>query len=301
MNHNVVVIGSAGMLGADLVEALKCAGLQTVALARPQVDITSPESVRSALGRIGAPGLVINCAAYTAVDKAESEREPAFAANRDGPANLADQCRKLRIPLIHISTDYVFDGKSPRPYKEEDAVNPINVYGLSKQQGEEEVRSRLAQHLIVRTSWLYGLRGQNFVKTILKLAAERDELRVVSDQHGCPTWSFDLAGCLVRISERVLSDSKDVPWGTFHFCGKGATTWYDFASAVLQEAERTQLRPAGLARLTPVPSSAWPTAAVRPMHSVLDCARIVAAFGIEPPSWEKSLARLIEQVCRIGW
>lgn len=301
MNRKVVVIGSAGMLGADLVEALQCAGLKTVALARPEMDITSPESVRVALGRIAASGVAINCAAYTAVDKAEAEPEAAFAANRDGPANLADACRRVGIPLIHISTDYVFDGRSRRPYKEDDPVHPMNVYGLSKQQGEEAVRSRLDEHIIVRTSWLYGARGRNFVKTILKLGLERDELKVVCDQHGCPTWSFDLAACLVGLAQRVLSDLKDVRWGTYHFCGKGDTTWYDFASAILNVAERRQPRPGKVAKLSPVPSSAFPTAAVRPMFSVLDCGKIEAAFGVESPAWERSLVRMIEQLYGAGW
>lgn len=300
MNRNVVVIGSAGMLGAELVEALKSAGLKTVALGRPEIDITRPENLRSALGRVAAPGLIINCAAYTAVDKAESEPEAAFAANRDGPANLADECRRLEIPLIHISTDYVFDGKSRRPYKEDDAVNPINVYGLSKQQGEDAVRSMLAEHIIVRTSWLYGARGRNFVKTILKLGLERDELKVVCDQHGCPTWSYDLAGCLVRIAQRVLSGPQDVPWGTYHFCGKGGTTWYDFAVAVLTEAQRRQPRPGGSARVSPVPTSAYPTVAARPMYSVLDCSRIEAAFGVAPPVWKQSVERCVDQLCGIS-
>ncbi|MDR3556695.1 MAG: dTDP-4-dehydrorhamnose reductase [Syntrophobacteraceae bacterium] len=292
-NTNTVVVGSAGMLGADLVEALKCAGLKTVALGRSEMDITSPESVRSALGAIAAPGLVINCAAYTAVDKAESEPRAAFAANRDGPANLADECRKLEIPLIHISTDYVFDGKFSRPYQEEDGVNPINVYGLSKLKGEEAVRSRLDQHIIIRTSWLYGAGGRNFVKTILKLGLERDELKVVSDQHGCPTWSLELATGLVRIAEWVQSDLKKTLWGTYHFCGKGETSWYEFALAILHEAQKRQARRGGVARLSPIATSEYPTAAARPMYSVLDCAKIRAAFGVERVSWESSLARLM--------
>ncbi len=292
MNRNIVVIGSSGMLGADLVEALEEAGLKAVTLARPGLDITRPETVRSALDRVASPCLVINCAAYTAVDKAESEPDAAYAANGDGPAHLADACRKLQIPLLHISTDYVFDGTSRSPYKEEDPVNPINVYGLSKLQGEGAVRSGLSEHIIVRTSWLYGLRGRNFVKTILKLAGEREELRVVCDQHGCPTWSVDLARCLVRISQAVLSAPESVHWGTYHFCGKGATTWYEFAAAILTEARR--IRPDNLARLTPVSTSDFPTPAARPVYSVLDCSKMEANFGLVPPAWQQSLACFLE-------
>ena len=291
-NCNVVVVGSDGMLGWEVVESLKSAGLKVAPLDIPLIDITKRKSVRSVLGGIGSPGLLINCAAYTAVDKAESEPEAAFAVNRDGPANLADECKRLGIPLIHISTDYVFNGKSDRPYREEDASDPMNVYGLSKWEGEEAVRSLLARHLIVRTSWLYGSRGRNFVKTMLKLGTEREELKVVSDQYGCPTWSFDLAGCLVRVGQRALSGSEEVPWGTYHFCGEGITTWYHFALAILDEARRRQS--ARIARVSPVPSSSYPTAAARPRYSALDCGKIVASLGIAPPPWKMSIAGLMD-------
>ncbi len=155
------------------------------------------------------------------------------------------------------------------------------------------VRSRLARHLIVRTSWLYGSRGQNFVKTMLKLGKEREELKVVSDQYGCPTWSCDLAGCLIRIGEHVLA-SEEVPWGTYHFCGEGVTTWYHFASAILDEARRRES--ARIAVVSPVPSSSYPTVAARPMYSALDCGKIEASLGIAPPAWEKSLAGLMDEL-----
>ncbi len=293
-NCNVVVVGSGGMLGWEAVESLTDAGFKVAPLDIPIIDITKRESVRSVLGGIGSPGLLINCAAYTAVDKAESEPETAFAVNRDGPANLSDECEGLGIPLIHISTDYVFNGKSDRPYREEDAADPLNVYGLSKWEGEEAVRSRLARHLIVRTSWLYGSRGQNFVKTMLKLGKEREELKVVSDQFGCPTWSFDLAGSLVRIAERALSGSEEIPWGTYHFCGEGITTWYHFALAILDEARRRE--PARIARVSPVPSSSYPTVAARPMYSALDCGKIGMSFGISTPGWERSLSSLMDKL-----
>lgn len=292
-NYNVIVVGSGGMLGRDVVGRLKNAGFTVEALGRLQIDITKRESVHSALGRIEAPSVLINCAAYTAVDKAESEPEAAFAANRDGAAYLAGECESLRIPLIHISTDYVFNGKSGRPYKEDDAAAPINVYGLSKWQGEEAVRSRLARHIIVRTSWLYGPGGGNFVKTILRLGAEREELTVVCDQYGCPTWSFDLAGCLVRIAERALCGAETVPWGTYHYCGAGITTWYHFASAILNEAR--QRLSSRTARVLPVASSSYPTAAARPMYSALDCGKIEAVFEIKRKHWEKSLESFMDE------
>jgi len=284
------------MLGWEVVESLRRAGFSVAALDLPQIDVTKWESIRSVLGGIETPRLLINCSAYTAVDKAESEPEAAFAANRDGPANLARECERLGMPLIHISTDYVFNGKSERPYKEDDAADPICVYGLSKWQGEEAVRSMLSDHIIVRTSWLYGARGQNFVKTMIKLGAEREELKVVSDQYGCPTWSFDLADCLARISERLLSGVEKIPRGTFHFCGAGITTWYDFASTILSEV---RLKLSGrTAAVSPVPTSSYPTAAARPKYSALDCGKIKASLGISPPPWEKSLAGLMDELYR---
>ena len=292
-NCNIVVVGRRGMLGRDVVESLENAGLTVAALDSTAIDITKRESVHSVLSRISAPRLLINCAAYTAVDKAESEPEAAFAVNRDGPANLAGECERLGIPLIHISTDYIFNGESVSPYKEEDAADPLNVYGRSKWEGEEAVRSRLAEHIIVRTSWLYGSDGQNFVKTILRLGREREELKVVSDQYGCPTWTFDLAGCLVRIAERTLLSSQDAPRGSFHFCGEGVTSWYEFALAVLDEARRRES--SRIARVSPVPGSSYPTVAVRPRYSALDCGKIEASFGIAPPPWGRSLTRLMDR------
>ena len=292
-NCNIVVVGRRGMLGRDVVESLKNAGLTVAALDSTAIDITKRESVHSVLSRISAPRLLINCAAYTAVDKAESEPEAAFAVNRDGPANLAGECERRGMPLIHISTDYVFNGESERPYKEDDAADPLNIYGRSKWEGEEAIRSRLAEHIIVRTSWLYGSSGQNFVKTILRLGKEREELKVVSDQYGCPTWSFDLAGCLVRIAERTLLGSQDAPRGSFHFCGEGVTSWYEFALAILDEARRRES--SRIARVSPVPGSSYPTVAVRPRYSALDCGKIEASFGIAPPLWGKSLARLMDR------
>jgi dTDP-4-dehydrorhamnose reductase len=293
---SIIVVGCGGMLGREVVESLKIAGMNVEALGSSQIDITKKESVGLALTRINNPGLLINCAAYTAVDRAESEAETAFAVNRDGPAYLAEECQKLEIPLIHISTDYVFNGRSDRPYKEDDPADPINIYGLSKWQGEEAVRSRLSSHVMVRTSWLYGSKGWNFVKTMLKLGMEREELNVVSDQYGCPTWTFDLAGCLVRIAERALASPLEVQWGTYHYCGAGVTTWYQFASAILNEAVKK--KSSRFAKVLPVPTSAYPTTAARPMYSALDCGKIKSVFGVEPPLWDSSLRSFVEELYR---
>lgn len=291
----LVVVGSLGMLGQDLVAHLQRQGFEVIGLDRSgvepwRVDITQPEDLRAAVGR-AQPQMVINCAAYTAVDKAESEPEQAMAVNRDGAASLAKLCNALAVPLVHISTDYVFSGESRRPYAEDDPAEPINVYGLSKWQGEEAIRRHCPRHLIVRISWLFGVHGANFVKTILRLAAEREELRVVADQHGCPTCTMDLAAALAAIAARIQASPAATPWGTYHFTNQGATTWYDFARAILDEGRRYQeLR---TTRVIPITTAEYPTPARRPQWSVLSCEKIGRVFQISPPSWRPGLAAVV--------
>ena len=288
----VLVVGSRGMLARDLLSRLETAGIPAVGLGRSELDITRPEQIRAVLESV-APSVVVNCAAYTAVDQAESEPERAFAVNRDGAANLADACATLSVPLVHISTDYVFDGNAERPYLEDDPVGPTGVYGRSKLEGEESVRRRLGEHLIVRTAWLYGEHGDNFVKTMLRLARERDELRVVADQHGCPTWTDDLAEAIVVLCRKVISDPESTPWGTYHFCGAGRTTRHGFAEAIFEEARR--VAPVKLIRVHPIPSACYPTQARRPAYSVLDCDKIRRDFGIVTRPWRESLAEVIQR------
>ncbi|MEN6441328.1 MAG: dTDP-4-dehydrorhamnose reductase [Syntrophobacter sp.] len=294
-DFRAIVFGSGGMLGREAVACLKQAGFEVDAPRRPAVDILRPESIRAVLEQPdGRKGLVINCAAYTAVDRAESEPEAAFAVNRDGPANLARECLRLGLPLVHISTDYVFDGNSVTPYREEDAASPINVYGRSKWEGEEAVRLNLADHIIVRTSWLYGAQGANFVKTMLRLGREREVLTVVSDQHGCPTWTGDLAECIARIAVEIASQPGNVDWGTYHFCGKGITTWYDFARTIIEQGRKWEFLK--VTEVKPVPTSSYPTPAARPQWSVMDCRKIGEKFGIFPPPWETSLTRMLQEL-----
>lgn len=285
------------MLGREVVECLSDAGFDVQAPLRPNVDIVRPESLHEVFQQNNTNGLVINCAAYTAVDRAESERETAFAVNRDGPANLAKECRESGLPLIHISTDYVFDGKSKIPYKEEDAAGPINIYGRSKWEGEVIVRRELADHIIIRTSWLYGAQGANFVKTMLRLGREREVLTVVSDQHGCPTWTRDLAAGICRIAVKIASRPVKVDWGIYHFCGKGITTWYDFACGIIEQARKTE--PLMVTEVKPVPTSSYPTPAVRPQWSVMDCRKIGEKFEIFPLPWEVSLSLMLQELRRV--
>lgn len=289
----VLATGDKGMLGRDLVERLRNSGFNLMGVDIGELDITQSDNVLDCL-RSFNPDLVINCAAYTAVDKAESEAELAFSVNRNGPANLSKACKEIRIPFIHISTDYVFNGNAKRPYDEDDPVSPIGAYGRSKWEGEEAVRSFLKEHIIIRTSWLYGVHGHNFVKTILRLAEEKDEIRVVDDQTGCPTWTGDLADALVSLVQKIGEDSNKVSWGTYHYCGAGKTNWYEFAVAIVKEASRRSCLK--VSRVSPIPTSDYPTPARRPMWSVMDCSKIQDTFEIKSKKWETSLKLMIEKL-----
>jgi dTDP-4-dehydrorhamnose reductase len=289
----IILLGNRGMLGRDVQSRLQNASYTIKGLDIDQVDITQQDSILPLIEPFN-PALIINCAAYTAVDKAESEPKLAFSTNRDGAANLAAACEKLGVPLVHISTYYIFDGNSERPYDEEHPPNPLGIYGQSKWEGEKAVRSLLKQHLIVRTAWLYGVHGNNFVKTILRLAREKNELRVVADQVGCPTWAGELADTLAALAARIQKDRRDTLWGTYHFCGSGIATWYDFAQAIVQEAAKWERLSAS--RVTPITTADYPTPAKRPKWSVLDCTKIERVFGIRPKQWRQGLGLMLEEL-----
>jgi dTDP-4-dehydrorhamnose reductase len=289
----ILVTGCKGMLGQDLIPRLERTGFDLQCVDIGEMDITKAKLVLDCV-RSAAPDMVLNCSAYTAVDKAESEPEQAFAVNRDGSANLASACSKTGIPMIHISTDYVFDGESSSPYSEDDAPNPIGVYARSKWEGEEEVRRRLERYIIVRTSWLFGSHGNNFVKTILRLAAERDELRIINDQKGCPTWTGHLAQVLARTAATISERGQAAPWGTYHYCGGGPTTWFDFAVDIVHKARRhKELR---VSRVIPISTSEYPTPAKRPMYSVLDCDKIRRKFGVRQMLWKEGLDVVMKEL-----
>ncbi|KAA0677451.1 dTDP-4-dehydrorhamnose reductase [Azospirillum brasilense] len=291
----ILILGTSGQVGTELMRAAWPPGTELVGLARPDVDMARPETVEAAVAA-HAPDLVVNATAYTAVDKAESDREAAFAVNRDGPARLAAACAARGVPLVHISTDYVFDGTKPAPYTEDDPVAPLGAYGASKEAGEAAVRAALPHHVILRTSWVYAAHGANFVKTMLRFGRERDEMRVVADQHGAPTAAADIAAAIVAIAGRIAvtkDTGNDVPWGTYHFTGTGETTWHGFAERVFQRLETaTGRRP----RLQAIATADYPTPARRPANSRLDCTRIRTAFGIEAPRWEDSLDRVLDEL-----
>jgi dTDP-4-dehydrorhamnose reductase len=289
---NILITGARGQLGTELMRQGPKIGFSVFPVNRPVVDITNPDPVRAAIRDTGAT-LVINCAAYTQVDMAESQDMLAFKVNSLGPAILAHVCSEVNIPLIHISTDFVFDGSKRSPYLETDPISPMSVYGKSKAVGEAAVERILSRHIILRTAWLYALQGQNFVRTILRLGAERDTVRVVSDQLGCPTCAADLAEAILILSEAIRTQGE-IAWGIYHYCGKGVISWHEFAQAVLDIA-RTYI-PLKTTRVDPITTDQYPTPAKRPVYSALDCEKIQNAFGIYSKPWRESLERTLCQM-----
>jgi dTDP-4-dehydrorhamnose reductase len=286
----VLVFGAAGQIGREVCRAAWPSHYTLVAPNRCKIDITKSALVSAIFCKV-RPDLAINLAAYTAVDRAESEPEAAWAVNCAGAAHIAAACCETGTPLIHVSTDYVFDGGKTGPYREEDPVGPLGVYGCSKEAGERAVRAALENHLILRTAWVYGAYGANFVKTMLRLAAERPLLRIVADQRGCPTSAAEITTVLIVIARHL--ERGDARWGTYHFAGDGAVSWYGFAEAIFDlAAPRLVVRP----RLAAIDTDQYPTPARRPMNSVLDCYKIKDVYGISPSPWREALAPVIEQL-----
>ena len=277
----ILLTGCVGQLGRELKRSLACLG-ELVACDRAQLDLADPEALRDAVRAI-APTAIVNAAAYTAVDKAEAEPGVAEAINAAAPGILAAEARRLGALLIHYSTDYVFDGAKSAPYTEDDIPAPLSVYGRSKRAGELAITASGARHLVFRTSWVYGLHGANFMKTMLRLGSERDELRVVGDQIGAPTWTRHLADTTALILAR-----RDVPSGLYHLAAAGATSWHGYAEAIFLEAKR-----AGLLEKSPVvhriTSADYPLPAARPANSRLDCSRFQDDFGLVLPDWRTGL------------
>jgi len=280
----ILVIGAGGQLGQCLKVVAKRRGItETIFPAEQDANILD-ESVLNALLAEEQPTFVINCAAYTAVDKAEDEVELAKAINETGAGYLASACAANGAALVHISTDFVFEGNTVRLLKEDDEAKPINVYGVTKLDGEKAVAAKLQAHFIIRTSWLYSEYANNFVKTMLKLGTERDELNIIADQVGTPTYAIDLANAIYDIIE---SDRKD--YGIYHYSNEGVTSWFDFASAIFN-ISKTQVG------VNPIPGSAYPTKATRPAFSVMDKSKIKTRFNISIPYWRDSLEACIAKL-----
>lgn len=288
-NRPILVVGRHGQVAQAL--ALRgFDGIPHVALGRDEIDLTDPGAVERAFAAHN-PRLIVNAAAYTAVDKAESESDLAFAINSDGAAALAKLCAGAKIPLIHISTDYVFNGSKNAPYVEDDEIDPLNVYGVSKAEGERAIRGLLREHVILRTSWVCSSTGNNFVKTMLRLAASQSELRVVDDQLGAPTFAADIADAIGLISGRLLNG--DAAYGTYHLAGSGETTWCEFAREIFaQSAAYGRKTP----NVTAIPTCDYPTPAQRPLNSRLSCKKIKEVYGIVLPDWKVSLGQCLNEL-----
>jgi dTDP-4-dehydrorhamnose reductase len=286
----ILVTGGGGQVARALAAA--AAGRALLRVGRPEFDFDRPDALRPFLCRV-APALIVNAAAYTEVDRAETEPAAADRANRDGPTRLAAYAAETGIPLIHISTDYVFDGLKGTPYVEDDTPCPTCVYGASKLAGERAVAASGARAIVLRTSWVYSATGRNFVLTMLNAARKTSVLRVVADQRGCPTAAADLAAAILVIADRLADGWDDALGGLYHVAGAGETTWHGLAEAVFSRAERH-----GLARPTvaPITTAAWPTAARRPPDSRLDSGKLARVFGLRLPDWRDSLDRTVDAV-----
>ena len=280
----ILITGRNGQVAQALLSSLQDLG-ELSCLGRAELDLADAEAIRAQV-RARRPDLIINAAAYTAVDQAESESEQAFAINAIAPGVLAQEAKALGIPLIHYSTDYVFDGSKPSPYQDDDQPAPLGVYGQSKLAGEQAIAAVGGEHLILRTSWVYSLYGRNFLLTMQHLLQEREELRVVSDQVGAPTWAGTIAAATRELIEHWRNDQAG-PWGTFHLTGQGQTSWFGFASAI---GEHLQAAGKPCARLLPIASSEYPTPAQRPLNSRLDCSRLQRTWTIQLPDWQTALA-----------
>lgn len=291
----ILITGAQGQLGSDVVQTAAGRGFDVIGLARSRLDITSRDAVEGSI-KENRPDLVVNCAAFTAVDRAEKEMDAALAVNRDGPAHLAGACARLSIPLVHISTDYVFDGNQPEPYAETDTVRPINAYGASKMAGEQAIQARIKHFIILRTAWVFGIHGHNFVKTMLKLAMERENLRVVDDQIGCPTYAGHLAETITTIVAHYRRQG-DIPWGIYHYGGQPPISWHGLAEHTLAVAREMGL-PQKVDRLEAIPTSDYPLPAKRAANSRLDCRKIRQAFGVEPSSWRRGVQAVVADWCR---
>lgn len=288
----ILLTGKTGQVGYELERSLQSLG-EIIALDRSQMDLANLDQVRDVIRSI-KPNLIINPAAYTAVDKAESEPELAMRINGEAPGVMAEEAKKLGAAMIHYSTDYVFDGSKSTPYVETDPTCPINVYGATKLAGEQAIRSAGIPHLILRTSWVYGMRGNNFLCTILRLAKERDELRIVADQHGAPTWCRTIADTTAHIIAQSKCAQLGQEWwqersGIYHLTAQGQTTWYGFTQAILEHATIVK-KPV----LTPIATQDYPLPARRPTNSAISSEKLISVF-CRLPNWEAALKLCIRQ------
>ena len=286
----ILLIGSTGQVGQELLTTLKPLG-ELVALTRQKLDLTQANQIKETITSI-KPDIIVNAAAYTAVDRAESDSETAMTINGVAPKVMAQTAKEIDARLVHISTDYVFDGNNHTPYLEEDKTNPLGVYGKSKLLGEKGVTENCDRSIILRTAWVYGSRGHgNFVKTMLRLGADREELKVVADQIGSPTWSSEIANAIANL----IKPEHDVASGIYHFTNSGVASWYDLAIAIFEEAAQLGY-PLKIKSVLPITTAEFPTPTQRPNYSVLSKGKYTEAVGIYPPHWRESLRQMLREL-----
>lgn len=290
----ILIAGKSGRVARDLVDAAARLGIGVTALGRPDLDLKDRESIVRVLAAT-APCAIINAAGAVMMDEAERDPAQAFAINCDGAAHLASAAARAGIPLVHLSSDYVFDGAKQAPYREDDACAPLSVYGRSKAAGEQAVLDAHPRALVVRTSWVYGPRGNNFLTTMLRLADMQDVVRVVDDQRGTPTAGAELAGALLDMVRQLLADQGRASPGIYHVAGAGETTWFGFAEAIFSGWARRGHRVPGL---QPISAADWPSLARRPADSRLDCSKVARAFGVTLPDWTQSLDRCLDDLAQ---
>jgi len=285
----ILITGQHGQVSRELQRHLQGLG-ELIVLGRDQLDLANPDQIRQQV-RAHCPDLIINAAAHTAVDQAQSEPEVAFAINATAPGVLAEEAKALGIPLIHYSTDYVFDGSKPAPYTEADTPNPLGVYGQSKLAGEQAIAAVGGEHLILRTSWVYSSHGKNFLLTMQRLLQEKPQMRIVADQIGAPTWAGSIASSTRTLIERWQAGEPG-EWGVYHLTAGGETSWFGFAQAI---GEHLRQQGKACADLEPIPSSAYPTPAKRPLNSRLDCTRLQQQWHVSQPHWQDALRECLAQ------
>ncbi|NEQ98559.1 MAG: dTDP-4-dehydrorhamnose reductase [Cyanothece sp. SIO2G6] len=292
----ILLVGANGQLGQELRHTL-ASGNAVTAVGRAELDLSNTDAIRQLI-QTTAPDVIVNAAAYTAVDKAETDEAMAKTVNAIAPTIMAEESQKLGATLVHVSTDYVFNGQKNTPYLETDTPDPLGVYGRTKLMGEDGIRQSCDRSIIIRTAWVYGVQGKgNFVKTMLRLGAEREELRVVVDQVGSPTWTQDLAGAIATLVQKVdMSDAAaEGILGLYHYANSGITSWYDFAIAIFAEAEALGF-PLAIKQVMPITTAEYPTPAQRPAYSSLSNRRIAEVIGEQPPHWRKSLQKMLAEL-----
>lgn len=289
----LIVIGKEGQVARALAERAPFHGATAALLGRPQLDLADPSGIEDILAETGGD-LIVNAAAYTAVDQAEAEPDLAEAVNGIGPGAVAGAATSMNVPVIHLSTDYVFDGTADRLYREDDETRPLGVYGATKLRGEQAVAAALSDHVILRTAWVYSPFGRNFLKTMLRLARERDEVGVVADQIGSPTSALDIADGVLAVGRHLLARRHDARLrGTFHMTGSGSASWAEFASEIFHHSARLG-GPA--ARVRPITTADYPTPAKRPANSRLDCSKLASIHGVTLPEWRTSLEPCVKRL-----